>query len=343
MRGAAGSGDHWSSRAAFILAAIGSAVGLGNLWRFPYVAGENGGGAFVLFYVVCVLLIGLPVLVAELFIGRRGGMSAVGSVVKIAKAEGRSPLWALQSWIGMIASFVILTFYSVIAGWVIAYVVMIAGDLFASVGEQGLAGLGAGAFNGQSQDDINAKLGDLLNDPKRMILYHALFMALTAAIVARGVISGIEATVTVLMPAFFVLLIILLGFSLVEGDAIAGADFLLGMRLEDLWAGAKNGSVISAALGQAFFSIGLGSALMATYGAYMRTDQDLPNSARIVALADTGVGIIAGLAIFPIVFAMSLSAGAGPQLIFLTLPLAFNGMPAGGVFGLAFFILALFA
>ncbi len=343
MQGTAGENIQWSSRAAFILAAIGSAVGLGNLWRFPYVAGENGGGAFVLFYVVCVLLIGLPVLVAELFIGRRGGMSAVGSVVKIARAEGRSSWWSLQSWFGMIGSFIILTFYSVIAGWVLAYVVMIAGDLFASVSRDGLAGLTAGAFAGQTQEQVSAKLTELLSDPGRMIFYHGFFMILTVAIVARGVKGGIEIAVTFLMPAFFVLLIVLLGFALVEGDAVKGVNFLMGVRFDELWAGAQNGSVISAALGQAFFSIGLGSALMATYGAYMRTDQDLPRSARLVALADTGVGIVAGLAIFPIVFAMGLAAGSGPTLMFQTLPLAFYGMPGGGLFGALFFILAFFA
>ena len=299
MQGSAGEGVKWSNRAAFILAAIGSAVGLGNLWRFPYVAGENGGGAFVLFYVLCVLLIGLPVLVAELFIGRRGGMSAVGSVVKIAKAEGRSGWWAIQSWLGMIGAFIILTFYSVIAGWVLAYVVMIGGDLFSQIGANGLRGLGAGAFAGQSQDQVGAKLIELLNDPQRMILYHGIFLTLTVAIVARGVKGGIESAVTILMPAFFVLLLILFGFALIEGDAAQGVNFLLGVRFDELFAGIANGSVISAALGQAFFSIGLGSALMATYGAYMTAGQDLPRSARIVAIADTGVGIVAGLAIFP--------------------------------------------
>lgn len=354
MQGTAGEGVHWSSKAAFILAAIGSAVGLGNLWRFPYVAGENGGGAFVLFYIICVVLIGLPVLVAELFIGRRGGMSAVGSVVKIAKAEGRSPLWALQSWLGMIGAFIILTFYSVIAGWVMAYVVMIGGDLVGAIASNGIAGLTGGAFAGQSEDQVRAKLVELLNDPTRMIIYHALFMIVTVAIVARGVQGGIEKAVTILMPAFFVLLLILFIYAIVSGDRGQGFDFLLGVRLGDttledgtirrgLWHGIQDGSVISAALGQAFFSIGLGSALMATYGAYMRDDQDLPSSSRLIAIADTGVGVIAGLAIFPIVFAMGLAAGAGPTLMFQTLPLAFHGMPGGAIFGVMFFLLAFFA
>ena len=329
-------------------------MGLGNLWRFPYVAGENGGGAFVLFYVICVALIGLPILVSELFIGRRGQRSAVGSVVAIAKSEGRSSIWALQSWLGMIGSFIILTFYSVIAGWVMAYVVMIAGDFFGSIAQNGLAGLGAGAFAGRTPDEVSAELGALLNDPVRMIMYHALFIALTVFIVSRGVSGGIEKAVTILMPAFFVLLGVLFIFALIEGDRAQGIDFLLGVRfgdteLEDgtirrgLLHGLQDGSVISAALGQAFFSIGLGSALMATYGAYMTNDQDLPRSSRLIAIADTGVGIMAGLAIFPIVFAMGLNAGQGPTLMFVTLPLAFQQMPIGGLFGMAFFLLAFFA
>ncbi len=335
--------ETWSSRSAFILAAIGSAVGLGNLWRFPYVAGENGGGAFVLLYVICVLAIGLPVLTAELFIGRRGGKSAVGSVVTIAASEGRSSWWALQSWLGMLGSFIILTFYSVIAGWVMAYAVMIGGDLIGAVMRDGFAGLGAGAFSGRTPEETSALLGQLLNDPARMIFYHAIFMMVTVAIVARGVKGGIEKAVTILMPAFFVLLLVLFIFSLIEGDAVAGANFLIVPHFGDLWSGISNGSVISAALGQAFFSIGLGSALMATYGAYMQRDQDLPRSARVIALSDTAVGVIAGLAIFPIVFGMGLDAASGPVLMFVTLPLAFQAMPVGGVFGLAFFLLAFFA
>ena len=347
--------EEWSSKAAFILAAVGSAVGLGNLWRFPYVAGENGGGAFVVFYLICVVLIGLPVLVAELFIGRRGRLSAVASVVRIAEAEGRSPWWSIQSWLAMIGAFIILTFYSVIAGWVIAYAVMIGGALIGGIAEQGPGALFAGAFAGQSRDEVAAKLGGLLSDPGRMIFYHAVFMALTVAIVSRGVKDGIEKAVTLLMPAFFVMLLVLVLFSTFSGDAARGGDFLFGFRLEDrvnadgevvargFLRGLADGSVISAALGQAFFSIGLGSALMMTYGAHMSRDQDLPRASRTVAIADTGVGVLAGVAIFPVVFQMGLDPADGPTLMFRTLPMAFQGMPAGGLFGLMFFVLGLFA
>ncbi|MEM9705940.1 MAG: sodium-dependent transporter [Pseudomonadota bacterium] len=336
-------GETWSNRAAFMLAAIGSSVGLGNLWRFPFEAGQNGGGAFVLLYIVCVALIGLPVLVTELFVGRRGRKSAVGSVVVIARAEGQSIWWSLQSWIGMLGAFIILTFYSVIAGWVIAYVVALFGNLISQVIANGPSAFLAGAFAGETSEEVTARFVALLNDPMRMIAYHAVFMIVTVSIVARGVKKGIEGTVKVLMPAFFVMLIVLLVFSLLQGDFGRAANFLFGIRLSDLFTGIADGSVINAALGQAFFSIGLGSALMSTYGAYMAKDTDVPGSARVIAIADTSVGIIAGLAIFPIVFAAGLDPAGGPALMFLTLPLAFQTMPFGAVFGLIFFCLGFFA
>ena len=334
---------HWSSRAAFILAAIGSAVGLGNLWRFPYTAGDNGGGAFVIFYIICVLLIGLPVLAAELFIGRRGGKSAVGSVVTIAKAEGRSSIWAAQAWIGMFGSFVILTFYSVIAGWVLSYALEMGLNLIQNVGKDGIGALDNGAFSGETNQQVNARFTALLSDPTRMIIFHGIFMVVTVGIVAQGLKGGIERTVTILMPSFFVMLLVLTVFAMARGDFKSGFDFLFGIRINELADGITDGSVINAALGQAFFSIGLGSALMSTYGAYMNKSTDIPGSTRIIGIADTGVGIIAGLAIFPIVYFAQLEPGQGPALMFLTLPLAFQSMPFGALFGLVFFVLAFFA
>ena len=347
--------EEWSSNAAFILAAVGSAVGLGNLWRFPYVAGENGGGVVVVFYILCVVLIGLPVLTAELFIGRRGRMSAVGSVVAIARSEGRSAWWSLQSWFGMIGSFVILTFYSVIAGWVLAYAVMIGGDLIGAIARDGVGGITSGAFSGKSSDEVSALLGNLLSDPVRMIIYHAVFIAITVFVVSRGVKGGIEQAVTILMPAFFVMLLVLIAFSVITGDRAQGFDFLFGFRFADtlgengevisrgFFHGVKDGSVISAALGQAFFSLSLGSALMLTYGAHMARSQSIPKSTRLIGISDTAVGVFAGIAIFPVVFQVGLSPTAGPVLMFQTLPLAFQGMPAGAIFGLIFFLLAFFA
>ncbi|MEM6414169.1 MAG: sodium-dependent transporter [Pseudomonadota bacterium] len=347
--------EEWSSKIAFVLAAVGSAVGLGNLWRFPYVAGENGGGAFVVFYVICVVLIGLPVLVAELFIGRRGRLSSANSVLRIADAEGRSSLWAWQSYLGMIGSFIILTFYSVIAGWIMAFIAMIGSDLVQGIAIDGFGALMNGVFADQTRDDISAKLGALLSDPKRMIIYHGIFIALSVFIVAQGVTGGIEKAVVWLMPAFFVLLLALVVFALYSGDRARGLDFLFGFRLQDqispngdittrgLFTGLKDGSIIGAALGQAFFSLSLGSAVLSTYGSHMSREQDLPESSGAIAIVDTSVGILAGIAIFPIVFQMGLAPAGGPTLMFSTLLLAFQGMPAGAVFGLFFFLLALVA
>lgn len=335
--------EHWSSRLAFIMAAIGSAVGLGNLWRFPFTAGENGGGAFVVLYVLCVFLIGLPVLSAELFIGRRGQQSAIGSVARVARAEGATTAWAALGWIGMIGAFLILTFYSVIAGWVLAYISMIVGDLFARIGSDGLSALGAGAFANDTPDEIAARLGALLTDSPRMILYHALFMGATVFLVARGLKGGIEAAVKIMMPAFFVMLLVLVGFSLVIGDAGAGFNYLFGVRPAQLIEPLSDGSIITSALGQAFFSLSLGSAMMITYGSYMTPDTDIPRVSRFIAVSDTGVALLAGLAIFPVVFAAGIDPAAGPTLLFQALPTAFNAMPAGGIFALLFFILAFFA
>ncbi len=335
--------DHWSSRAAFILAAIGSAVGLGNLWRFPYVAGESGGGAFVLAYILCIVLIGLPVLTAELMIGRRGGGSAIAAVARLAKTEGSPALWSAFSAIGIMASFLILSFYCMIAGWVLYYVVAIFGDLFAAIGSEGLGAISGGAFANSSPAEIEARLSGLLASPMQAVFYQGIFVVLTVGIVSRGISGGIEKAVTLLMPAFFVMLLILVCVSLVQGDAGRAVDYLFRPDFAKLGASLSDGSLLGSALGQAFFSIGLGSALMITYGMYMNKDTDIPGAAAMVATADTAVAIIAGLAIFPIVFQYGLAPSAGPGLMFGTLPLAFQQMPFGAVFGAVFFMMALFA
>ena len=338
-----GNQETWSGRAAFVFAAVGSAVGLGNLWRFPYQAGENGGGAFVLVYILCVLAIGLPVLMAELFLGRRGGGSAIAAIKRLTVAEGAPGAWTAFAWVGMFASFAIVTFYSVIAGWVLYFAYLMIADLVSGIGAQGLAALTGGAFQGVGRDAIDGQLGDLLASPGTMILFHAIFIGLTTWIVSRGISGGIERAVTILMPAFFVLLVVLSIFAMVTGDAGAALSFLFTPDLETLVARFADGSILLSAIGQAFFSIGLGSVLMVTYGLYIGRDQSIPQSATIVAAADTGVALIAGLAIFPIVFAFGLTPGAGPGLMFQTLPLGFSQMPFGSLFGIAFFLMAFFA
>ncbi|WOI54120.1 sodium-dependent transporter [Parvularcula sp. LCG005] len=335
--------EHWSGKAAFILAAVGSAVGLGNLVRFPSVAGSAGGGAFVLVYFLCVVLIALPVLIAELFIGRRGGGSAVSAVARLAKAEGNSSMWSLFCWIGMIASFMIVTFYSVLAGWVLDFVVLSFSDLMSNISANGIGAISNGAFAGMDDEEITGQLGALLESPVKMIVMLAIFNVITVFIVSRGVKGGIETAAKVMMPAFFALLLVLTVFSIINGDAGSALSFLFKPDMGKFMATLSDGSILLQAVGQAFFSLSLGSAMMITYGLYMGRDQDLPGSARIVAVADTSVALIAGLAIFPIVFAAGLNPDGGLTLLFSTFPLALHQIPFGGVLAIAIFLMTLFA
>ncbi len=322
MAVAAGHHSHWSSRVGFLLAAVGSAVGLGNFWRFPYEAGQNGGGAFVIVYLACILLIAMPLVLAELSIGRRGGLNAVDSVKKVAKDEGRSPAWSIFGWTGMIAAFMVLTFYSVIGGWVISYVISAAQGTFATATPAAVA----------------KQFEDLLSDPWQLTLYHAAFMALTGFIVSRGLQRGIEPAVEILMPSLALMMLGLVIFAAVVGDFAGAIEFLFYADFSKI-----TPQVILAAIGQAFFSVGVGAAIMLTYGSYLNKDVNLPQSAVVISLADTGIAILAGLLIFPIVFQFGLEPGQGPGLVFVTLPVAFGQMPFGGVVSFVFFLLLLVA
>jgi NSS family neurotransmitter:Na+ symporter len=313
--------EHWSSRFAFLMAAIGSAVGLGNLWRFPFQTGSYGGAIFVFVYLMCVIFIAFPVLVAELSVGRHKGLSAVGSTRNLAIDAGRSPRWAIAGWVGMTAGFLILTTYSLIAGQVMAYSAM------SFLGEFTEAARAAGG--------AALPLYDTVSD---QILWHTAFMVITVIIVARGLTGGIEKVVTILMPLFFIMLGGLCVYALATGDAGAAIAYLFKPDFS-----AIREDMVLAALGQAFFSIGVGAAIMITYGSYLSRDEHIPASARIIAGADTLVALVAGLMIFPIVFAFGLDPGAGMGLIFDALPRVFSGMPAGPVVGGAFFFLAFIA
>ncbi|MFC0632491.1 sodium-dependent transporter [Brevundimonas balnearis] len=326
----------WSSKAAFILAATGSAVGLGNLWRFPTEAGNNGGGAFVMLYVLCVVLIALPLLLAESLIGRHGQKSTIGSAVQLARQSRASPAWSLMAVIGLIANTAILTFYCVVAGWVVYFIGVSGADLVgaASAGEPL-----RGAFAERSTDQIREIMPTLFADPALLVGLQLAFVATTVWIVARGVKGGIEKAATWLMPAFFLLLIGITVYAALTGDFAAAATFLFTPDFER----ALNPAVLSSALGQAFFSLSLGGGAMIAYGAYASRDTNLGQTSGVIAFADTGVAIIAGLAIFPIVFSVGLSPDAGPTLMFQTLPAAFHVMPGGALVGLAFFVLAFFA
>ncbi|MEL7450957.1 MAG: sodium-dependent transporter [Pseudomonadota bacterium] len=320
----AGGGAHenWSSRFTFIMAAVGSAVGLGNFWRFPYEAGTNGGGAFVIVYLVCVALIAMPIIICELAIGRRAGLSAVASVRKAARDEGKWVGWQVAAWIGMCASLLVLSFYSVIAGWLLAYIPLMA----------------QGTFTGATAEVAGAQLGALHANPGKMILTHTLFMTLTVFIVLRGLHKGIEVVVNILMPVFFVLIVLMALYAMVIGAPGEALAFMFTPDFSKI-----TPAVVISAIGQAFFSVGVGVAVMITYGAYLDKKVHIPRSAGIIALADTGVAIVAGMLIFSIVFGFGLDPAAGPGLVFVTLPVAFGQMPFGTPIGTVFFVLALVA
>ena len=312
----------WSTRLAFILAATGSAVGLGNIWRFPYIAGDNGGGAFVLVYLACILLIGLPIMMAEILLGRRGRQSPINTMLTVAREEGLSRGWGLMGWIGVLAGFLILSFYSVIAGWALAYVFK----------------AGTGSFAGLDADGSSAMFGAMLANPEGLLAWHTIFMVMTAMVVARGVKSGLERAVTILMPALVLLLVILVGYSMAQGAFMSGLEFLFRPDFSAL-----SPNAVLLAMGQAFFTLSLGMGAIMVYGSYLSSDASIAKTSGSVVAADTMVALLAGLAIFPILFAAGLSPGQGPGLIFVTLPLAFGEMPFGIFFGTLFFVLLVFA
>ena len=318
----------WSSRFAFIMAAVGSSVGLGNLWRFSAEAGANGGGAFILIYLLAVVLVCIPVLMSEYLVGRSGSSAnAIDSVADNAIRSGVTRNWSVLAWVGMVAGFLIVTFYCVVAAWVMRYVFkFLTGD-----------------FRGLDADAVGAAFGNFIGSPLQVLPWFLAFALLTTYLVSRGVNRGIELAAKVLMPLFFILLAGLALFGLISNAGNGGtAEALAFLYRPDFTK--VTADVAVAALGQAFFSVGIGSAIMITYGSYLPREVSIPNAALIVGLTDTAVALIAGLAIFPIVFAFNLEAGAGAGLFFVTLPNAFNAMGGlGPVLGAAFFFLAFFA
>ncbi|SEM84981.1 sodium-dependent transporter [Halomonas caseinilytica] len=312
----------WSSRLTFILAATGSAVGLGNIWKFPYMVGDSGGAAFVLVYLLCIALVGLPVLVAEWLIGRRGQNNPANAMSDLAKSVGQPRIWMIVGISGILGAFLILSFYSVIGGWSLYYTL-------SSV---------TGAFSGQDADGIGALFNGMLGNPGLLLLGHSVFMLLVIGIVARGVTKGLEGAVRTLMPALGVLLLVLVGYGMTTGHFGEALGFMFNPDF-----GALNGGVVLAAMGQAFFTLSLGMGIMMAYGSYLGKEVNLLKTARTVIILDTVVALVAGLAIFPIVFANGLDLDSGPGLIFVTLPLAFGNMGGGVILGLMFFLLLTFA
>ena len=315
----------WSSRMAFILAAAGSAVGLGNVWKFPYIAGEYGGGAFVLVYLAFVALIGLPILIAEILVGRRGrGGSPVHGLRRLAALEGHSPRWQLVGWMGALGCFLILASYSVVAGWALRYLGhAVAGDLAAAATDPtGTASAMASLFAG------------LMASPTTMIVCHALVMAATMVVVTGGIRSGVERAVRWMVPGLLVLLVALVVYAAVStGQFGAAARFVFRPDFSAL-----TGKAVLVALGHACFTLSVGMTAMMAYGAHLGRDLSIGKASLVIAGLDTLVALLAAMAIFPIVFANGLEPGAGPGLLFVTLPVAFAQISGGTVAATLFFL-----
>ena len=309
--------EQWGTRFGFMLAAAGSAVGLGNIWRFPFVVGEGGGAAFVLLYLGFVLLIGLPLLMGEISIGRKGRANAMDSY----KAVKPKTKWYLNGYIGIVINFMILSFYSVVAGWALFYFIQ--------------------ALTGQlikPDKDYGAAFGGFITNGFMPIVWQVLLMTIVILIVMRGVKKGIEKWNNILMPTLLVLLIILVFRSVSLENAQEGLTFFLQPDFS-----AINSGVVLAALGQAFFSLSLASGLYVTYGSYNQSKSSIPGNATGIVFLDLFVAIMAGLIIFPAVFHYGIDPGSGPDLVFITFPAIFTDMPFGSLFAVAFFFFVLAA
>ncbi|NIB39168.1 sodium-dependent transporter [Pseudomaricurvus alkylphenolicus] len=310
--------EQWSSRLGFILAAVGSAVGLANIWRFPYAAGSNGGGAFVFIYIAAILAVVLPILMAELLVGRRGQLSPPNAIAKVAKEAGASDNWRWMGLVGVVAAVLIFSFYSVVGGWTLSYVVKAA----------------SGELAGADAETIQASFDGLNANAFELFLWASSFLLLTVFVSARGVKAGIEKAVKVMMPLLFIMLVGLVIYSAVTADFAAAWRFLFTPDFSKVDSG-----VVLDAIGQAFFSIGVGITNLMAYGSYLDRQASIPRSSLTIIGADTLVALMAGLAIFPIIFAYNMDPSGGPGLVFMALPYAFGQMPGGGIIGALFFVL----
>ncbi len=314
--------SHWSSRWTFMLATAGSAIGLGNIWKFPYMVGVNGGSAFVLVFLVCIVIVGVPLMMCEIMLGRRAQRNPVDGMALLAAEANASPLWKWVGIVGLFAGLLILGFYSVIAGWVLDYIVRSA----------------TGSFNGITGLIAQEEFATFLANPIKLIFWHTVFLGMTMAVVARGVNEGLEKANKILMPALFAILLLLVGYSMAVGDFAHSVSFMFTPDFSRITPVA-----VLSALGHAFFSLSLGMGAVMVYGSYLKANVSIAKTTLYVALADTGVGLLVGLAIFSLVFANGLEPAAGPGLIFQTLPIAFGQMPAGSLMGTLFFVLVAFA
>ncbi|MFW2178360.1 MULTISPECIES: sodium-dependent transporter [unclassified Moraxella] len=318
--------SQWSSKIGFLMAAVGSAVGLGSIWKFPYMTGEFGGSAFVILFIVSITLIGFPVLVAEWMIGRRGQSNPIDSFQKVAVQENASQGWRWLGGLGVLASFLILSFYSVIGGWALNYI----------------AKTGTNTFHGMDGKATEAVFNAMLASPSELTIWHTGFMILTALIVAGGVSGGIERASKWLMPALAVIMVVIVGYNLFNAEFAKGFWYLFDFNFAKMQE-VGVGKVLIAALGHAFFCLSLGMGIMVAYGSYLKSDVNLLSTARTVIVWDVIFSLMAGLAIFPIIFSNGLDPAGGPGLVFVSLPIAFGKMSVGLVVGTLFFMLLTFA
>jgi NSS family neurotransmitter:Na+ symporter len=306
--------DSFGSRLGVIMAAAGSAVGLGNIWRFPYILGENGGGAFLIIYLVIIFAIGIPVMMSELVIGRRTQRNPVGAFRMLSS---RRP-WFLVGTMGIVAAFMILAFYTAVAGWTLEYIYQIL----------------AGGIQGKSSAELTVMFDSFRSESLRPALWFSIFLLATAGIVLGGVRKGIEKSTKVLMPLLFILLILMCIKSLTLPGAVRGVEFLFRPDFSKI-----TGTTVLMALGQAFFSLSIGMGTLITYGSYIPADNKLASTAVQVSMVDLFIAVLAGLAIFPAVFAFGISPASGEALTFIVLPGIFQQVSGGMIFAFAFFFL----
>ena len=305
-----------------MLATAGSAIGLGNIWKLPYMIGVNGGSAFVIIFLLCIFLVGIPLMMTEILLGRRAQKNPLDGMNALALEAKTSTHWKWLGGMGMVTGLLILGFYSVIGGWVLRYIGASASGAFSNITAM------------QSTENFN----QLLASPFSLLFWHTVFMMMTMGVVARGVNSGLEKANNILIPALFGILLVLLGYSMSVGDMQAAYQFMFNLDFSKL-----TPTVVLSALGHAFFSLSLGMGSVMVYGSYLQKNVSIARTTIYIALADTMLGLLVGLAIYSLVFANQLEPSAGPGLIFQTLPIAFGHMPWGNLIATLFFMLVAFA
>ena len=309
----------WNSRIGFVLAAAGSAVGLGNIWKFPYVTGENGGGAFVLVYLLCVLLVGVPVMIAEILLGRASQASPVSAYRRQSR---RGSPWIGVGLLGVLAAFLLISYYSTVAGWAMHYT-------YLSVTNE---------IAGRSAEQVQGLFSSMMSSLPTVLGWQVAFLLLTFGMVVAGVTRGIERWARIMMPGLFILMLVLLGNAMTMDGWGKGIDFLFGMRADKL-----TGAGALEALGQAFFSLSLGMGSMITYGSYLSKKDDLVSASLLTAGTDTVVALVASMVVFPIAFTFALQPATGPGLAFVSIPTALAQMAGGSVLSVVFFVMLVFA